>query len=62
MSYCFDRPKQIPAMLGNGNQTQTPESLLATLGQIFASDNVKKSDPYGVLEKHSKFLMGTVGN
>ena len=38
------------------------ESLLATLGQIFASDNVKKSDPYGVLEKHSKFLMGTVGN
>jgi len=38
------------------------ESLLATLGQIFASENVKKSDPYGVLEKHSKFLMGAAGN
>ena len=32
-------------------------SLLASLGQIFANDNVKKSDPYGVLEKHSQFLM-----
>jgi hypothetical protein len=38
------------------------ESLLATLGQIFANDNVKKSDPYGVLEKHSQFLMGAAGN
>ena len=38
------------------------ESLLATLGQIFANDNVKKSDPYGVLEKHSKFLIGATGN
>jgi len=38
------------------------ESLLATLGQIFASENVKKSDPYGVLEKHSKFLMKAGGN
>jgi len=34
------------------------ESLLATLGQIFAHENVKKSDPYGVLEKHSKLLIG----
>jgi len=38
------------------------ESLLATLGQIFANENVKKSDPYGVLEKHSKFLMKAGGN
>ncbi|MDB3897535.1 hypothetical protein N9361_09545, partial [Alphaproteobacteria bacterium] len=38
------------------------ESLLATLGQIFADDNVKKSDPYGVLEKHSKLLIGATGN
>jgi hypothetical protein len=38
------------------------ESLLATLGQIFANDNVKKSDPYGVLEKHSQFLMKAGGN
>ena len=35
------------------------ESLLATVTQIFANENVKKSDPYGVLEKHSKFLMET---
>jgi hypothetical protein len=38
------------------------ESLLATLGQIFANDNVKKSDPYGVLEKHSQFLKSAAGN
>jgi len=30
--------------------------------QIFANENVKKSDPYGVLEKHSKFLMKAGGN
>ena len=35
------------------------ESLLATVTQIFANENVKKSDPYEVLETHSKFLMET---
>ena len=34
------------------------ESLFATLDQIFADDNVKKSDPYGILNKHSQLLMG----
>ena len=34
------------------------ESLFATLGQIFANDNVKKSDPYGLLDKHSQLLVG----
>jgi len=38
------------------------ESLLATMAKILANENVKKSDPYGVLEKHSKFLMKAGGN